>query len=78
MLEAAGLVHPACGSGPVAARDLCTDREGPRSAAGLDGAHALEHEVQLKGCSAPAHLVRRLAEDRDGLIAELRAAHGKL
>lgn len=25
----------------------------------------------------PAHLMRRLAEDRDGLIAELRAAHGK-
>ena len=29
--------------------------------------------------SAPsAHLARRLAEDRNGLIAELRAAHGKL
>lgn len=25
---------------------------------------------------APAHLLRRLAEDRDGFIAELRAAHG--
>ena len=26
----------------------------------------------------PGHLARRLAEDRNGLIAELRAAHGKL
>ena len=25
--------------------------------------------------AAPAHFVRRLAQDRDGLIAELRAAH---
>jgi len=28
--------------------------------------------------AAPRHLARRLAEDRNGLIAELRAAHGKL
>ena len=28
--------------------------------------------------AAPVHLARRLAEDRSGLIAELRAAHGKL
>src|SRR5262249_29921474 len=28
--------------------------------------------------AAPRHLPRRLTEDRDGLIAELRAAHGKL
>ena len=28
--------------------------------------------------ATPGHLVRRLVEDRNGLIAELRAAHGKL
>ena len=28
--------------------------------------------------AAPVHLARRLAEDRSRLIAELRAAHGKL
>ena len=27
--------------------------------------------------ATPGHLARRLAEDRNGLIAELRAAHGK-
>lgn len=27
------------------------------------------------GSDAPAHFVRRLAEDREGFIAELRAAH---
>ena len=29
------------------------------------------------GSAAPAHFVRRLAEDRDGFIAELRAAHAR-
>jgi len=28
--------------------------------------------------TTPGHLARRLAEDRNGLIAELRAAHGKV
>jgi hypothetical protein len=30
------------------------------------------------GSAAPAHLVRRLTEDREGFIADLRAAHGHL
>ena len=30
------------------------------------------------GTAAPAQFVRRLAEDRDGFISELRAAHGRL
>ncbi len=30
------------------------------------------------GSAAPAHIMRRLAEDRDGFIADLRAAHGRL
>jgi DNA-binding HxlR family transcriptional regulator len=29
------------------------------------------------GSAAPARFVRRLAEDREGFIAELRAAHGR-
>jgi DNA-binding HxlR family transcriptional regulator len=29
------------------------------------------------GSAAPAQFVRRLAEDREGFIAELRAAHGR-
>ena len=30
------------------------------------------------GTAAPAQFVRRLAEDQDGFISELRAAHGRL